>query len=178
MVPTDTTCLRGGSLRFPRTRYFRHVAIILLVLSSSWGCLLHSWIGPGYRVDIKVSNRVVPEHKDVDLMEKELIEEGFVRKTVNTSANRTCLIGFKPFAHPTNDASQIDGVSSSLCFTPAKNRLSIDDLRVNIYSDTRGQSPILKGEIDRIAEVVYRKWSDRFGKENITFKKLRTGPPF
>ena len=164
-------------MKFQCTKYARHIAIVLLVLCGCWGCLLHSWAGPGYSVDIQVSDGAVRDRKDVELLEKELMEEGFIKKTVNTSGSITCLVGFKSFAQPIEDALT-DGVPWLLCFAAVKSGPGISDLCFRIYDDRRGQSPAVKDEIDRVAEVVYQKWSTRFGKENITVAGFRTGPPF
>jgi hypothetical protein len=165
-------------LKFRRIKYVGHIAIILFVLCGSWGCLLHPWVGPGYQVDIHISNSASPGHKDVDLTEEVLIKEGFVKRTVNTSGIRTCLVSFKPFAQQTQTASPTDGALALVCFTMANGSFGINDLSVTIYNDVKGQNPALKGEIDRIAEVLQRNLSGHFGKENVTIKKFKTGPPF
>lgn len=178
MAHTGTTYLRGRLLKFHRTKYAPRAAVILFVLFGTWGCLLQPLIGPGYSVDIEVSNKIAPERKDIDLIEKELRTKGFVRKTVNTSGDRTCLVEFKSLSQPTDIPSRVDGISLLICFVVKEDTRSVRNLRISIYNDLHGQAPEFKDEINRMAEFVHQQWSPRYGKENIIVRKSRTGPPF
>jgi hypothetical protein len=178
MAHTDTTYSRGRLLKFHHTKCAPSAAVILFVLFGAWGCLLQPLIGPGYSVDIEVSNKVAPERKDIDLIEEELRTKGFVRKTINTSGDRTCLVEFKSLSQSTDIPSRVDGISLLICFVAKEDTRSVRDLRVSIYNDLHGQAPGFKDEINRMAEVVHQQWGPLYGKENITVRKSRTGPPF
>jgi hypothetical protein len=132
-----------------------------------YGCFLHPIIGPGYSVDMKVTDNETLKIKDVKFIEDIITNESFHERRVTGSDKRECIYYVK-------DKPQIQ---VGYCFD-RYNTQFIKNVRVLISNHWKGQEPILKQEINRLSDLFYNELSGRFGKENIQIKRRRTGPPF
>lgn len=136
------------------------------------GCFLHSSIGPGYAVDIKVTESGTRTIKDIKFLEDVAKTEGFGGKRVSSYDKWECI-------HFIKDTPQIQ---VGFCYDIEQNLThavqGVRNLRLLVSNDWQGQKPALKQEIDRVGEVFYKELSARFGKENVKMERRRTGPPF
>ncbi len=136
------------------------------------GCFLHSVIGPGYAVDIKVTCNETLKIEDIKFLEDIVTTEGFKGKRVTPSDKWECV-------HFIKDKPQIQvGYSYDREKHLVDNAQVIRNLRVMVSNDWKGQEPALKQEIDRLADIFYKELSNRLGIENIHVERMRTGPPF
>jgi hypothetical protein len=133
---------------------------------------LHSVNGPGYSVDIKVSDIVGLRGNDTRFIEDIMATEGFTGKRVSPSDKWECV-------HFIKDSPP---VQVGYCYDREQQSTNaiegIRNFRLSVSNNWKGQEPALNQEIDRIGDVLYKELAARFGKENIKTERRRTGPPF
>lgn len=136
------------------------------------GCLLHSSIGPGYAVDIKVADNKTLTINDINFFDEIVTYCGFSNKRVTSSDKWEC-------ANFIRDSPQ---VQVGYCYDRVQHMPNsiqgIAHLKLVISNDWKGQEPTLKEKIDSFGDIFYKKLIDRFGKENVRIEKRRTSPPF
>lgn len=149
----------------------RVILTVLIIAMALNGCFLHSAVGPGYAVDIKVSSDRLLKIADIKFIENIVTTEAFHGKRITPSDKRECV-------HFVKDTPQIQ---VGYCYDKTKTLSDgdgIKNFRLLISNDWKGQESSLKQEIDRLGDVFYKELADRFGKENVKLERRRTGPPF
>ncbi len=136
------------------------------------GCFLNSVIGPGYAVDIEVSDIVGLKYNDIRFIDDIIANEEFTVKRVTPSDKSECV-------HFAKDSPP---VQVGYCYDIK--RFSDDTIQgirnfgLLVSNDWEGKEPAIKQEIDRLGDVLYKALADRFGKENVKIERRRSGPPF
>lgn len=136
------------------------------------GCFLHSVSGPGYAVDIRVSDIIELSSNDVKFIEDIITTEGFSGKRASPSDKWECV-------HFIKDSPQIQvGYCYDRESRSADAIQGIKNFRLRVSNDWKGQDASLKDEIDRLGDFFYKVLANRFGKDSVTIERRRSGPPF
>lgn len=173
MEHIDIMYLKGSGSVFRAIKRFVYTLVEWSIILILPGCFLYSVIGPGYAVDIEVNANKELKIKDIAFLENIIIAERFMGKRITSADQRECVYFIK-------DEPQIQ---IGYCYDRDKKSLGDDvqiikNFRLLISNYWKGQTPAIKQEIDRLAEIFYKELVTQFGAENTQMEKRRTGPPF
>lgn len=158
------------------------VGLFAAILATLFGCVMNPIIGPGYAISISVEN--VRFKEDIEFLDRTVANEGFGGRYVSSSPGKWKCVHYD---------RQLDGakyqhlqkskfISLGYCYDfgaalPDTKR-QMKHFYIDISNDAAGQDAAIKQEIDRLGEVFYKDFVNRFGKENVKVERRRTNLPF
>jgi hypothetical protein len=161
-----------------------YVCLFAIILLTQHGCILYPIVGPGYTVSISVSDDARPKLRDIEFLHNVALREGFSNwRRSSLSDEWECMLYHRDLDESRfSDLQENKFIDLGYCYDfqqlSGEMKQNITDFYVNISNDRAGQEPLIKQEIDRLAELFYKELEIRFGKENIKIENRRTGPPF
>lgn len=160
-------------------KYFGFFAVWSAILILQ-GCILHSAIGPGYAVDVRVQNNVRVSGLDIQRLQELAVKLDFAKQQeVALSEHERGIYYDIKLNEKKFDNLRYKFITLVLSYNIIPDADdSYGELQISVYNHWEGYDVPLREEIDRIAQLFYQEVENIVGLGNLTMETMRTGPPF